>query len=450
MSPLPTAQPQAQHGGKHSESHQNPSVCQLFIKGGGERQCKWGELCNQAHPHRDWLNQRHDMSVKYVHQCKQEFEMADESTSWDALDPDTNERVTIPKRYLKFTRGLYAKEYAGNRLASICMLFLKRYDGVMDGCGCTAGDLCNQVHVELEWIINTRVKCRKVIGDYDDTKHNPNRYQGIHFPAGRRTPKWPNARTPPNSNLKPVRYGTSPESSASSIAMTSPGLYPSSVVTPDQTPPVLPLIPGQDLPISPWLVANQVNQVNSVKMSVPADESSVMPKLDEPERNVTDWFPQGMLVPIVSSQPEQEKEEQAPEQPEELKEEEVVVAVVAAVAVVEPVEAKQEERKVAPKIYDDDDDDEDEESEEEEVLQHLNLIDDDESDAECNNNDDPGTPTFKAYVATDSGTQNQQDSNAHSPIHCGRAQSGQIDTNFSPFGFESLTALMANLEKPDE
>eukprot|EP01063_Lacrimia_lanifica_P012341 TRINITY_DN1895_c0_g1_i1.p1 TRINITY_DN1895_c0_g1~~TRINITY_DN1895_c0_g1_i1.p1 ORF type:complete len:686 (+),score=258.12 TRINITY_DN1895_c0_g1_i1:204-2060(+) len=190
------AKRQAQHGGKHTESHQNPSVCQLFIKGGGERLCKWGELCNQAHPNKEWLAQRHDMSVKYVDQCKKGFLGSSDDSTWDALDPDTNERLTIPKQYLCFTRGLFSKEFAANRVASICMLYLKHFDGACDGSGCTAGELCNQVHVDLNWITQRRVELHVKNGDYDEARHNPHHYQGVHFPAGRRAAKWQKPQHP--------------------------------------------------------------------------------------------------------------------------------------------------------------------------------------------------------------------------------------------------------------
>eukprot|EP01064_Diplonema_japonicum_P011530 TRINITY_DN1893_c0_g2_i1.p1 TRINITY_DN1893_c0_g2~~TRINITY_DN1893_c0_g2_i1.p1 ORF type:complete len:696 (+),score=174.67 TRINITY_DN1893_c0_g2_i1:142-2088(+) len=427
------AKRQAQHGGKHSESHQNPSVCQLFIKGGGDRQCKWGELCNQAHPHRDWLNQRHDMSVKYVHQCKQEFDNSDDGMTWDALDPDTNERITIPKAHLKFTRGLYAKEYSGNRLASTCMLYLKRYDGVVDGNGCTAGDLCNQVHVDLNWIIANRVYHRQQVGDYDDTKHNPGRYQGVHFPASRRAPKWPAARTPPNNNLKPQGRpvqswwsSTSPTSSASSAAITvSPNMFPTSgVPTPDKTPPVLSL--AHELPMSPWL-AKQVSNVSQPPALIETD--SPLPG----EKNVADWFPKGVLGTTL--QQDHQEPPQAPPAPP---------------APPTPPAREQEEE--------DDDDD----SEEEEVMQHLKLIDDDEDivpvlvveetkreESPVKECDGPATPTFKAHVAVDTEPKSEgQAGEEHSPIHCGRKASGQGDADFSPFGFESLTALMADV-KPE-
>ena len=228
LHPVP---PQAQHGGKHSESHQNPSVCQLFIKGNGDRLCKWGELCNQAHPHRDWLNQRHDMSVSYVMKCKHEFEDSLPGATWEALDPDTNGRITIEKRHLRFTRGLFAKETSGARLASVCMLFLKQHDGAIAGSGCTAGDLCNQIHVDVDWLIGKRIELRTANGDFDETRHRRECYQGVHFPAGRRHQKWQNS---PAVAAKPSPVSPSPAflpSAAPSTAPPMPFALPSGPAT---------------------------------------------------------------------------------------------------------------------------------------------------------------------------------------------------------------------------
>eukprot|EP00755_Sulcionema_specki_P020044 Sspe_Gene.70977::Locus_41959_Transcript_1_1_Confidence_1.000_Length_2290::g.70977::m.70977 len=204
------ARRQAQHGGKQSDSHQNPSVCQLFIKGGGDRQCKWGELCNQAHPNKEWLLERHEMSVRYVQACRQQFDATPDTATWEALDPDTNERLVIPKAYLYFTRGLYAKEYSGTRLASICMLFLKRYDGARDGCGCTANQLCNQVHVNMQWIVEQRILIRRRSGELDDARHRADNYQGVHFPPGRRAPMPPALSTNPVGVPSGARWGSTP------------------------------------------------------------------------------------------------------------------------------------------------------------------------------------------------------------------------------------------------
>eukprot|EP01060_Flectonema_neradi_P014954 TRINITY_DN21655_c0_g1_i1.p1 TRINITY_DN21655_c0_g1~~TRINITY_DN21655_c0_g1_i1.p1 ORF type:complete len:650 (+),score=162.09 TRINITY_DN21655_c0_g1_i1:86-1951(+) len=311
------ARRQGSHGGKHhgsGDSHQNPSVCQLFIKGGGEKQCKWEELCNQAHPHKDWLKARHEQSVKYVQQCKLEFDLAPATQTWEALDPDTNERITIPKPALVFTRGLYAKEFVGSRLASVCMLFLKRYDGAQDGSGCTAGDLCNQIHVDLVWVLHHRINYRVATGDYDATRNRIDYYQGVHYPAARRRGQQQQQQA--NSQK---RWGASPGSSPSLSSATctvgpsgttSPVTLPSNPsLTPDKTPPTTTLS-------NAWAVLNMKSENTPPPQPVAAKRIPNPPPAGQPftlqkkspgfgfddlgtnsqtppevqEKNVIDWF----------------------------------------------------------------------------------------------------------------------------------------------------------------
>ena len=262
---------QVQHGGKQSESHQNPSVCQLFIKTNGDRQCKWGELCNQAHPQRGWLLQRHDLSVSHVMKCNRDFDCSNPYATWEALDPDTNGRLTVQKRHLRFTRGLYAKESTGTRLASICMLYLKQYDGSCAGSGCTAGDLCNQIHVDCGWLLDKRIEIRMSTGEFDETRHRRDWYQGVHFPAGKRAAwKWhsPNATTSP----KP-----SPPSSKPATATGLP------------TSPSPSYVSGSSQPVvSPATTA----------LPTPADRSFATSTEESSEGDTTvfDWFARAMMA----------------------------------------------------------------------------------------------------------------------------------------------------------
>ena len=325
------AKRQLTHGGKHhggGESHQNPSVCQLFIKGGGDKQCKWEELCNQAHPHKDWLRARHEQSVRYVQQCKLEFEVAPATQTWEALDPDTNERITVPKPALVFTRGLYAKEFVGSRLASICMLFLKRYDGAQDGSGCTAGDLCNQVHVDLSWILHHRINYRVATGDYDATRNRIDYYQGVHYPVARRRGQ----QQQQSQNQK--RWGQSPQSSPSMSSATctvgpsgttSPVTLPSNPsLTPEKTPPTVlsnawavlnmksEVSPPQPVAVKripnpppvgqPFTLHKQTDQLcgNITTGGIKAFNKSE--PHDEPEsKNVIDWFTKELSTPPESA-----------------------------------------------------------------------------------------------------------------------------------------------------
>eukprot|EP00756_Hemistasia_phaeocysticola_P020863 Hpha_TRINITY_DN15743_c1_g1::TRINITY_DN15743_c1_g1_i5::g.40104::m.40104 len=145
----------------------HPSVCQLY-KSSGEKQCTYESMCYQAHPDRRWLRQRQMESLGRINQYEGHFLSSSPDKTWKVVDPDTAVHLVVPRKHLRFTRGLYAtdQEQGGSPPASVCMLSLRPQDPskpsrARSGMGaCTAGRLCSQVHLDPRWLAEQRHEAR--------------------------------------------------------------------------------------------------------------------------------------------------------------------------------------------------------------------------------------------------------------------------------------------------